>query len=102
MLAVGTRGERLEGCCCRLDGLRAIDRPQGGGHTLAIFVGDEGQAVPHQVHDTGLNLGLRKDGRDRARESRELVNQRDQDILDAARAEFGQDAVLARISHEVS
>ena len=54
------------------------------------------------MHDTGLNLGLRKDGRDRARESRELVNQRDQDILDAARAEFGQDAVLARISHEVS
>lgn len=63
---------------------RAVDVPQLGGERLAVLPARVVEAGADQVHDAGLNLGAREDGRDRLREALQAINHRDQDVVDAA------------------
>src|SRR5689334_19681477 len=69
---------------------RPVDILQRRRHGLAVFVGDEVQAVTHQVHDAGLDSCFRKHGADRVREAFQPVDHGDQHVFHAAVPELVQ------------
>src|SRR5208337_895357 len=72
-------------------GLGAVDRLQRRHDRLAILPADEGQAIPDQMHNAGLNQGLRKYRRDRLWKAFEAVDDGDQKIVDASALELVDD-----------
>ena len=58
----------------------AVDGLQGGGHLLAVLVGDEAHAAADLMHDAGLHQGLGEDGLDRLREAGQAVDAADEDV----------------------
>src|SRR4051812_34095928 len=63
-------------CGCRVHG--AVDLLQSRGHSFAVLVGDELQAAPERLDNTGLDRGLREDGQNRLRKALQAIHHGDQ------------------------
>ena len=68
-----------------------VDRLQVAGDLLALAARHVLEAVADQVHDARLHRGLREDRLDRLGEALQPVDAADQDVLDAALLELGED-----------
>lgn len=58
---------------------------------LALLVAGHTQAVPHQMHNAGLYGRMREDARNGCGQAFQVVAAEVQDVLQAARLQFGQD-----------
>lgn len=61
-----------------------VNRAQINGHGLAILPGAEVQGMTHQMHDAGLDSGLREGRRDCLGKAFQAVHNGDQDVLNPA------------------
>src|SRR3954471_13862051 len=76
----------VEGLQCglpQLGGAGPVDLLQRRGDLPAIFIRDEVERPANQMHDAGLDLGLREHGADRLGEALQPVDDRDQDVGEA-------------------
>src|SRR3954447_9083546 len=71
-----------------------IDQLQLGGDLLPVLPVDPAMAGPDQMHDAGLDRGLRPDRLDRGGETGEAVADDDEHVLDAAAAQLVHHAEL--------
>jgi hypothetical protein len=79
---LGVEGlERVPG---RLGRLRAVDLAEPGGHRLAVLPGAEVERVADEMNDAGLHDRLGEGRVDRFGKTLQTVDDRDQDVLDAA------------------
>jgi hypothetical protein len=83
--------ERLERVQCRVGVDRGVDRPQILGDLLVLTAWHVLQAVTDQMHDAGLHRRGREDSLDRLGESLQPVDAGDEDVVDAALLEVGED-----------
>lgn len=63
----------------------ALERRRDG---LAVLVGGEVRSVAQQMHDAGLNCGVRKGREDRLQEALQAIDHRRRDVLDPAVAQL--------------
>ena len=63
---------------------RLVNPAQVGRHGFAVLPGAEVQGMAHQMHDAGLNGGLREGGRDRFGKALKPIDDGDEDILNPA------------------
>ena len=76
-------------CLCFAD--RLVNGLEVRRHVLVILVGHVTQAVTHHVNDAQLNLSVGVFGVDRFREALQPIDTGNQDVLDPASLELGQD-----------